>query len=820
MSVVTLIRDYVDILNTISQSFTAQTSFVEFIKETGFYLLKTIQFIFIYLMTFQWVRDFTLLPITIPNLTTSIIQEKFFLEDSSNVFLNFLEFISFKQNNFFVGFLNSLFLSFPISIVHILAIRRLYIKGIPAAVFSISGYLIGQILFITCVIFGIRWVLIPWLTLEPLNYFLGLVLLLQIVYKLCQENLQPFNSWKNSEYKNYFLTSFILSWCEQSSVLQYIGNLSFSPTTSIFEIPFQTTNFQVFLGHSFYIIGLLVGSIFFTILWGFLFLGIKIVCLRYTPLLTSKFIQSVNFGSLICAIGLSFSSIPFYGIDYLLTNPLGFVSNDRVFKNTILDQYYLKDSIKGLGLSSQYTSVDLEVSPFDRGRYLLYPEIPIPASYEDLNYRGETDWLSRFDKMSTISDSRAGFFSIAKIFQKNQPQNKSESLSQKELEIQYPLQTRFAQEDYVFDYDDIEKSPEEESRFEDWYGLNSRISEDPRFPIEAGYAELQDMSFPLDFLRLASVEPGNFDIKLKQKYYSNPVYKTLLSTDIDLFLNRQPKTFRLDSNQEVDLYTKRQMLMSYYDSLRDYEQLPYVEDFEDFFDGSKSFSTKVYNQQFKGTLRSLCRLFSLTYDKESTQTSNQLVLKYDQPLYVFNKKISFSPYHEELLERQHVENVLPREKQETSDPNRSNDMSVGPIYAGWNEKSRKFIITNKFLPRTKAGYEFYLKNKQKYLPPQKAPTNLVFTLWPLSKAGTDQSKSLSQIPFSRLYTSQADFGQMPSENGFGDLNISSLPGNWETRNRKGVPNKTFDNLFDYLAPQRGGFLWPGSSLINFQEKNS
>ena len=36
------------------------------------------------------------------------------------------------------------------------------------------------------------------------------------------------------------------------------------------------------------------------------------------------------------------------------------------------------------------------------------------------------------------------------------------------------------------------------------------------------------------------------------------------------------------------------------------------ESFENFFEGSKSFTNKVYNQQFKGTLRPLRRLFSLT----------------------------------------------------------------------------------------------------------------------------------------------------------------------------------------------------------------
>ena len=77
------------------------------------------------------------------------------------------------------------------------------------------------------------------------------------------------------------------------------------------------------------------------------------------------------------AIGLSLSSIPFYGLIILSTGPLGFVSQDRVFKNTVFDQYNVKDSVLGLGISSQFASVDIEVSPFDRGRYLLFPRTNI-----------------------------------------------------------------------------------------------------------------------------------------------------------------------------------------------------------------------------------------------------------------------------------------------------------------------------------------------------------------------------------------------------------------------------------------------------------
>ena len=42
--------------------------------------------------------------------------------------------------------------------------------------------------------------------------------------------------------------------------------------------------------------------------------------------------------------------------------------------------------------------------------------------------------------------------------------------------------------------------------------------------------------------------------------------------------------------------------------------------------------------------------------------------------------------------------------------------------------------------------------------------------------------------------------------------LSTLPANWETRNRRSNVGlgKTYENIFDYLAPQRGGFIWPGT----------
>jgi len=64
-----------------------------------------------------------------------------------------------------------------------------------------------------------------------------------------------------------------------------------------------------------------------------------------------------------------------------VTGPFGFVSQDRIFKNTIFDQYNIKDSVLGLGISSQFASVDIDVSPFDRGGYEVFPERTMPFAF-------------------------------------------------------------------------------------------------------------------------------------------------------------------------------------------------------------------------------------------------------------------------------------------------------------------------------------------------------------------------------------------------------------------------------------------------------
>ena len=795
MSFVTSIRDYVETLNTISNAWGQDFTMTRFVSETSLYFLKTLQAGLFYILSFQWIRDFTLLPIVLPKVSTSVIKETFFLETPSQVFFDFLEIPDLHQNKFVLGFFNSFFLSLPFSVISIVSIRRLLIQGIPAGVYSIGGYLVGQILFLACAIFGVRQILIPWLTLEPLSYVLGLILIFRLIYSMTAETLTELKGWFLPQYKTFFITSFVLAWCEQSSLFQYLGNLTASSNVTVFESFSSSSPISSFFSHFVYLLGISSGCLFFTGLWGVFFLQVKNWCILYTPVFLTSFIQFINKTSFVLALAFSLTSIPFYGLDYLVTGPLGFVSQDTLFNNTVFDQRNEKLVAVDPRLSdveTNYKYVHIDVSPFDRGDYLLSSSAGNPTlSFEELNYRGEFDWSNRSNYQGIV-DSKSSFFSLSKLLKKQKKtQLELESSTQKEnskIEVRNRL---LSEKDANLDVTDFDLDNTYFQRFQEEYDMSTKTKTDEDSEL-AAYRNLYSVSFPEDFLRTEPAFEKDIERKIKNKYYSNPVYKALLAMDIDLFLKRQPQSFQISAEQETDLDTKRRLLECYSDSLKDYSNLPYSETFETFFDGAKSFSNKVYNQQFKGTLRSVRGLFSLTLNNEN---DNERILRFDQPLYVSDKQ-QFSPYHEEL------DNQTTRSKTEL--PIKT-DLVTKPLYAGWDERSRKFVITNKLLSRRLAGYQVTSNPEV-----GKQSRKIKFTTWPLSTQQIEQKK----VPFVTLYENLDENDKAL----YGEL--QTLPSNFERYKNLALTNptlgetKSLPDRFESLAPKRGGFIWPGTSKIN------
>lgn len=718
-----------------------------------------------------------------------------------------------------LGFFNSFFLSLPFSVIHIISVRRLLIQGIRSGVFSIGGYLAGQLSFLTCVVFGVREILLPWLTLEPLNYLIGIILIFRIIYPMTREPLKELKDWvdprSKAKYKAFFLTSFLLAWCEQTSVFQYLGNLTLSSNVTILESFSSTSSISSFFTHFLYLFGIACGSVFFTGLWGFFFLQVKNWVIFYTPLFTSSFIQWINKTSFVLVLALSLTSIPFYGFEYLVTGPLGFVSQDTIFKNTPLDQNRVKDYARGTtglsGLESNLQYIDLDLSPFDRGEYLTVtpPDVAEALSFEDLNYRGEFDWTTRNGKVSGITDSRGGFFTLSKILKK---QKKTQIESQSPIREKLETNRLLSDTSPVLNGSELDTNSEIVKRYLEFYDRKTEDLDNFSLP----YKSLYSVSFPTDYLRKNSQFESQIEQKIKDKYYSNPVYKSLLALDIDLFLKRQPQKYQLNASQELDLYTKRKMLESYYDSVRSYSQLPYSDIFESFFDGAKSFSNKVYNQQFKGTLRSVRRLFAIRLDSESKEQESQTILKFDQPLYQLPEKQIFSPYHEELKNQSKTSEELGRKGPDRKKFGKRNNFVNNPLYAGWDEHLRKFVITNKFLPRTLAGYKVNVEPETRQFFDQSAGAKqgqkIKFTVWPLSKDKLQKTKTESAIPYVTLYK----YLDEKSKEGLGSQDFVTLPANlerWEfqqSRNEKGKEQKLTEPS---LVPKRGGFIWPGNSKI-------
>ena len=113
-----------------------------------------------------------------------------------------------------------------------------------------------------------------------------------------------------------------------------------------------------------------------------------------------------------------------------------------------------------------------------------------------------------------------------------------------------------------------------------------------------------------------------------QHWYYSPLNRFLLKVDVDSFIRRQPNSYFLTKNDEKFLHLKRQLLSEYYETLRWYTSMENYSTMKNQIGGTKSLSSRAYNQQFAGTLKKIRHLFNI-----SPSFRENTVLKFDQPLY-------------------------------------------------------------------------------------------------------------------------------------------------------------------------------------------
>nr|BCA78163.1 hypothetical chloroplast protein RF1 [Astrephomene gubernaculifera] len=347
MSLATSIKDYVEITHKLIE-IEPLKNYTEFGAIFTYFIFSIGDF-FKNFLSFSFLKNIWSIPIIIPDIASAMISEISVLDSYFHNAFTFFDVATNKGNldtslvifeKFIIGLLNSLFLILPTSTSHLITLRRFVIQGLEAGYMAGLGTLAGNFLWLSSIILGWRFFVIPWLSLDIFRYLLGFSLLIKYIWDSSKERrmvIEDLSKWK------IFLLNFLLALTEQSCIYPFISNLSIGPDTSILE-GFAADNYGQFLAvHGAYLFGILLGS--FSLLqftcwfWENPAFSFYLWITTKSSLKTSTF-KNINgtgsyykilnfiflYATMLCAI----ASIPYYGLDYTITNPIGLVPQDRI----------------------------------------------------------------------------------------------------------------------------------------------------------------------------------------------------------------------------------------------------------------------------------------------------------------------------------------------------------------------------------------------------------------------------------------------------------------------------------------------------------
>ena len=646
MSLVTLIRDYVDVANS-SQQLNGYT-FSSLAYYTLGFLFSILKQVIVNFCTFQWIRDFSYFCLTPPMLFSSFANINI-SEGTPQEFQSLSNLVAFSETNFlsgigliFLGFFNGCFTSIHISAANLITIQRLLVNGVPAGLCSAFGTAIGQCFFLACVHFGFRTLLFPWLSIEPLPFLLGMGILFAIASNSAQDRRTPTIQWSAKSFLlTYTFTSVALAWCEQTALFQLMGNLSFGAEPTLLEttptilgnsLPLQGMalfNIQQIIKNGSYLLAFFFGNFLGTFFLAYALQRLLELLLSFKGIpIYYGLIKQANLPLATLIFAFGFGSLPYYGFDYLITKGFGFIPQEQFFKQTLFspvnlvsktsqskepnqgrfeDQLALLFTLEG----EKKKSFVVDTTPFDDGQYLKTGQ-KRPQAFEDLNYRGEHLWTNRLARISSIKEqanpTQSSFlgpaFSWMRSFLWGEGSTTSNANSETYANFNKNKFEQFSNENFRRKK---ELSVEGEQ-------LDNYVTEFER-QFDKGFSNFHNAK-PIS---LIEVEDQWQEQRIKKKCYTNPIYKFLLNIEIDSFLGRQPNYHRLSAEEEILLLKRRQLLSDYYDTLVLTSQIPLSQAFDQLV--PKSYTNTVYNHQFKGTLKIARRLFSIKYTLPMLQAS-------------------------------------------------------------------------------------------------------------------------------------------------------------------------------------------------------
>jgi len=420
LSLITSLKDYFEVVHNLiefdvfqtSQSASTNLSYTE-LGSILTYISISLKTFLIDLLSLSWLKNFWSIPIIIPDISSSMISEISVLDGYFHNAFNFLDTpITYGEHNsivlcfekFTIGLINSFFLFLPTSTAHIITIRRFAVQGLEAGFISGLGTITGNLLFLASIILGWRFFVIPWLSLDVFRYVLGFLLLVKYMWDSYNERRMVLEDV--SKRKMFFLT-FLLALTEQTSIFPFLNNLSLSPDVSFLE-SFPAESYPSFLLiHFSYLFGIGLGCFSFLhfICWFWENPAFKIYMWMITSfkVSTSLYYKILNFTFLYLTMLSAISNIPYYGLDYTITNPLGFVHDDRIIQDKlVLETSFLSNKASDRNTRRnrgrhgrrerwkrrirKYRTFD--ASLYDQGIYDLF-------TIEDLNYGFDRFWLRR-----------------------------------------------------------------------------------------------------------------------------------------------------------------------------------------------------------------------------------------------------------------------------------------------------------------------------------------------------------------------------------------------------------------------------------------
>nr|YP_009492022.1 hypothetical chloroplast protein RF1 [Pediastrum angulosum]AWI68099.1 hypothetical chloroplast protein RF1 [Pediastrum angulosum] len=427
LSLVTSVKDYIEVLHKLieTDSMNGLNSYYDFGAGTTFLVLATKEILSNF-FSLKWLQTIWSIPTLVPDIASAMISEISIFNGSFQNSMTLLEQpISYGNQNLFfyclekfmIGAMNSVFLFLPTSTAHIITLRRFVMQGLEAGYIAGLGTIAGNFVWIGSVIFGLRFLVIPWLSFDILRYLLGFILLVKYMWDSYSERRSVLDDLSKSK---IFLLNFLLAFTEQTNLFPFLSNISIGSDSTLLEtfpslsafsessIPNSSSNiFEFFMIHGFYLIGILVGSLSLLQLtcwfWENPAYNFYIWIISSFKVTTTFYYKFLNFLFLYLTMICAISNVTYLGLDYTITNPLGFTHEDRLVEQKVL----LETSFLNSKASDRNTRRNrgrhgrrerwkrrvrryrtFDASLYDQGTYDLF-------TIEDLNYGFDRFWLRR-----------------------------------------------------------------------------------------------------------------------------------------------------------------------------------------------------------------------------------------------------------------------------------------------------------------------------------------------------------------------------------------------------------------------------------------